>query len=420
MAETTPQPAQSRRWYGLAYLVIFIAGVGFFLLSFLALGVLPGERLSASIASHSQADMPDYTPAELRGRRIYTSLGCALCHTQQVRYLPADVRRWGAPTDAWETRYDFPQLWGTRRIGPDLARETQVRSNDWQLTHLYQPQWVVPDSVMPSFTWLFNGSPNRPSPAAQDLLAYLKTLGRARQLGEGKRTGPRVDTGMDPAMWIEVAGLCATPFINPNQARVVAGDPHLKLPVQHPDQLVSQGRELFVQNCAGCHGATGDGNGPAAVGLLPRPADLRLSRFSTEALANSLWNGVAGSAMPAWRDLPARNIASLIRYVQTLSLAAPDAQPVSAAVLARGAVVYAGNCVACHGVEGNGEGIAAPQRLPRPANFTAIQPAAIRVTQVLLHGVPGTSMPAWPSLDAADQRAVSAFVRSFYPKEATP
>ncbi|HAN56337.1 MAG TPA: hypothetical protein DCQ77_09195, partial [Betaproteobacteria bacterium] len=204
MAETTLQPAQSRRWYGLAYLVIFIAGVGFFLLSFLALGVLPGERLSASIASHSHADMPDYTPAELRGRRIYTSLGCALCHTQQVRYLPADVRRWGAPTDAWETRYDFPQLWGTRRIGPDLARETQVRSNDWQLTHLYQPQWVVPDSVMPSFAWLFNGSPNRPSLAAQDLLAYLKTLGRARQLGEGKRVGPRVDTGMDPAMWIEV------------------------------------------------------------------------------------------------------------------------------------------------------------------------------------------------------------------------
>ncbi|WP_370868218.1 c-type cytochrome [Sulfuriferula sp.] len=41
-------------------------------------------------------------------------------------------------------------------------------------------------------------------------------------------------------------------------------------------------------------------------------------------------------------------------------------------MLARGAVVYAGNCVACHGVAGNGEGIDAPQRLLRPANFTAI------------------------------------------------
>ncbi|MDP2026792.1 hypothetical protein [Sulfuriferula sp.] len=63
---------------------------------------------------------------------------------------------------------------------------------------------------------------------------------------------------------------------------------------------------------------------------MPLPADLRQSRFSTEALANSLWNGVVGSAMPTWRDLPARDIASLIRYVQALSPAAADAQPVSA------------------------------------------------------------------------------------------
>ena len=190
VVKIAPHQAKSapQRWFGLAYLLIFVAGVGFFLLSFIALGVLPGLRLADTMASHTQADMPDYTAAELRGRRIYTSLGCALCHTQQVRFLPTDVRRWGAPTAAWETRYDFPQLWGTRRIGPDLARETSVRSDDWQLTHLYNPRWIVADSVMPAFPWLFDGSPDRPTAAASDLLAYLRTLGRARQSGDRKST----------------------------------------------------------------------------------------------------------------------------------------------------------------------------------------------------------------------------------------
>ena len=160
----------SPRWFGLAHLVIFGAGIGFFVLSFVALGVLPGLRLQHDMGSFTPAEMPTYTDAELRGRNTYVSLGCALCHTQQVRFLPTDVRRWGPPTQAWETRYDFPHLWGTRRIGPDLARETGVRSNDWQLTHLYNPRSVVPGSAMPPFAWLFDGSPARPQPQPPNCL----------------------------------------------------------------------------------------------------------------------------------------------------------------------------------------------------------------------------------------------------------
>src|SRR5207253_5559299 len=101
------------------------------------------------------------------------------------RYLPSfptrrssdlDVRRFGAPTEAWETKYDYPQLWGTRRIGPDLSREFNVRPRDWQLTHLYNPRLVVQDSVMPPYSWLFNGSPDRPTQEALDVVAYLETL----------------------------------------------------------------------------------------------------------------------------------------------------------------------------------------------------------------------------------------------------
>lgn len=409
-----PIPPASRRWFGYAYVLVFIAGVGFFLLSFIALGVLPGLRLADTMAAHSQADMPGYTAAELRGRRIYTSLGCALCHTQQVRYLPADVRRWGAPTAAWETRYDFPQLWGTRRIGPDLARETRVRSDDWQLTHLYNPQSIVPDSVMPAFPWLFDGGPGRPTTAAKDLLAYLHTLGRARQNSPDKTSNDAADTGMDPAMLMQITNLCVAPFVNPAQARVDDSSPDLQRQRSARDSLHARGSKLFAQNCAGCHGTNGDGRGPAAAGLTPKPSDLRVHRYSIEGMAHSLWNGVAGSSMPAWRDLPPSDLASLTVFVQSLHTAAADPVPTAAALLARGAAIYARNCLDCHGVQGDGKGPAAVSFLPRPANFITVQADTARVRQVLEEGIPGTGMPPWPRLAPSDRQAVTAFVRSLY------
>lgn len=419
--DPTPAPSRTHGWFGYAYLLIFVAGLGFFLLSYVALAVLPGLRLTEKMESVPQSDIPPYTASELRGRRVYASLGCALCHTQQVRFLPADVRRWGAPTAAWETRYDYPQVWGTRRIGPDLARESRVRSKDWQLTHLFNPQSIVPDSVMPAFPWLFNGRPDRPTAAATDLLAYLQTLGRARA-NDGKRvTDDTRDSGMDPAMLMQITNLCAAPFINPQQARVDDHVPVLGKQVASRNALHARGRTLYAQNCAGCHGVNGDGQGPAAVGLMPRPSPLRVHRYSAEGLAQWMWNGVAGSAMPAWRDLSATDLASLIVYVQSLHDNTPEPARPPAPVLARGATVYAQHCLACHGVEGDGKGAAARVYLPRPANFTTTQPDTARIVQVLNEGVPGTGMPAWPDLSAADRQAVTAFVRTlFKPKADTP
>ena len=407
----------SPRWFGLAHLVIFGAGIGFFVLSFVALGVLPGLRLQHDMGSFTPAEMPTYTDAELRGRNTYVSLGCALCHTQQVRFLPTDVRRWGPPTQAWETRYDFPHLWGTRRIGPDLARETGVRSNDWQLTHLYNPQAVVPGSAMPPFAWLFDGSPARPKTAATELLAYVNTLGRARQSGVGVALGKQVDADMDPKLMAEIANLCAAPFVNSSQALIDTGVVNVSAPPadRSGDSLANRGALLFAQNCAGCHGATGDGMGVAAAGLSPKPANLRESRYSTQGLATTLWNGVAGSSMPAWRDLSATDLASLVAHVQTLHARTTHFGSVaSTPTLAQGATVYAVNCVSCHGVNGDGNGPAAAVLLPRPASFTVKQPDASRVHRALRDGVPGTAMPPWPALSDADQQAVTAFVRSLF------
>src|SRR5437879_239967 len=174
-----PRPTN---WLSYAHVVAFGAGVGFFALSFLVLAIIPGNQLEHEIKQAAPVTMANLTASEQRGRIIYGREACAYCHTQQIRFLAADVRRFGAPTEAWETKYDFPQLWGTRRIGPDLSREFNLRPRDWQLTHLYNPRLVVRDSVMPPYPWLFDGSPGRPTQEGLDVLAYIQSLGRARQL----------------------------------------------------------------------------------------------------------------------------------------------------------------------------------------------------------------------------------------------
>ena len=98
---------------------------------------------------------------------------------------------------AWEAERDFPQMWGTRRVGPDLARGHGRRSRDWQLTHLWNPRFVVSDSIMPAYTWLFDGSPLQPTQEALDLVAYLDSLGR-----DGKLAGLADESAaalLDPA-----------------------------------------------------------------------------------------------------------------------------------------------------------------------------------------------------------------------------
>ena len=90
------------------------------------------------------------------------------------------MTRFGAPTEAWETKYDYPQLWGTRRIGPDLAREGAIRSADWQLAHLYNPRLTVGRSIMPGFLWTYDRTPDKPKPQALALVAYIQWLGQAR------------------------------------------------------------------------------------------------------------------------------------------------------------------------------------------------------------------------------------------------
>ena len=63
-----------------------------------------------------------FPPLELVGRDLYIRESCSTCHSQQVRPLLAEVKRYGAYARAGEFAYDRPFLWGSKRTGPDLLR----------------------------------------------------------------------------------------------------------------------------------------------------------------------------------------------------------------------------------------------------------------------------------------------------------
>lgn len=95
-----------------------------------------------------------YSALRLAGRDIYIREGCSYCHTQMIRTLVGDTKRYGHFSVAGESVYDHPFLWGSKRTGPDLARVGGRYSDNWQRLHLQNPRNQVPESIMPAYPWL--------------------------------------------------------------------------------------------------------------------------------------------------------------------------------------------------------------------------------------------------------------------------
>ncbi len=95
-----------------------------------------------------------YTPLELAGRDIFIAEGCYNCHSQMIRPMIAETKRYGAYSKPGESVYDHPFQWGSRRIGPDLAREGGRQSSLWQWRHLENPTALSAGSVMPAYAHL--------------------------------------------------------------------------------------------------------------------------------------------------------------------------------------------------------------------------------------------------------------------------
>lgn len=139
----------------------------------LAVWVVPNILRTNDIAKGSLAK--PLTAIELAGRDIYISEGCHVCHTQMVRPLEPETKRNGRANKESDDIYEFPNLWGSKRTGPDLTNLGRKYSDQWHVLHLIDPRQVIPTSIMPAYPWLFEQTLS--GDAIGDKMETLRILG---------------------------------------------------------------------------------------------------------------------------------------------------------------------------------------------------------------------------------------------------
>lgn len=98
-----------------------------------------------------------------------------------------------------------------------------------------------------------------------------------------------------------------------------------------PGHVLTRGRALYAEHCQHCHGVTGDGAGPTAKYLNPRPRDYRkgifkftltqsAERASRVDLSRIIEDGIPGTYMPSFKLLKPEEMRSLVEYVLWLSM----------------------------------------------------------------------------------------------------
>ncbi|MEM6805799.1 MAG: cytochrome-c oxidase, cbb3-type subunit I [Bacteroidota bacterium] len=158
------KPAQMLFW---ALILILIGGIVEMVPTFMVQSNVP------SIAS-----VQPYTPLELEGRDIYIREGCYTCHSQMVRPFRSESERYGEYSKAGEFVYDHPFQWGSKRTGPDLAREGTPKlkkSDAWHYQHMLDPRITSEGSIMPSYQWLITNELDLSMTA--DKIEAMQTLG---------------------------------------------------------------------------------------------------------------------------------------------------------------------------------------------------------------------------------------------------
>ncbi|MBK7850478.1 MAG: cytochrome-c oxidase, cbb3-type subunit I [Bacteroidetes bacterium] len=113
------------------------------------------------------ASVKPYTPLELQGRDIYIREGCYTCHSQLIRPFRSETERYGEYSKAGEFVYDHPFQWGSKRTGPDLAREGGKYPNSWHYNHMMDPTTMSPGSIMPAYEFIIEKDLDISSTAAK-------------------------------------------------------------------------------------------------------------------------------------------------------------------------------------------------------------------------------------------------------------
>src|SRR5690625_3022119 len=307
--------------------------VGLIVFGFLALALIIAVGPAIWVMNNNEPleAMAEMDELVHEGLGIYVAEGCIGCHTQQVRPLESDAPygRPSTPGDWAKTKqYDWlrttPALLGTQRTGPDLANVGSRQPSDvWQYMHLYNPRSVVPDSVMPSYPWLFDVKdeagpddvviplpdeyapedgvvvPNRKGEA---LVAYMLYLQHAP---------------LPPAAAPYTRGCTDRPAAEPAADDEAAADESAST-AGLPD-----GGPLYSANCASCHQAGGEGLPGAFPSLVDN--DVVTDDDPEEHIHTTLF-GLEGktidgvdysSPMPAFESMSDEDIAAIINHERT-------------------------------------------------------------------------------------------------------
>lgn len=483
--------------------VAVIAGFFFVTLALFVQGVLPAlipesrtrgvtraVRTELGDVKWVRHDATDYTPLEQLGRGVYTREGCWYCHSQYVRPVAGEEFRWGPVSEAGEYAFDVPHLFSTRRIGPDLSRVGLKYGDDWHYAHHWDPRLTVSESIMPRVAWLFDdvSVPVRSERGTLGIermaeLSRYFTMNASRPVllfpGASGVTfvPPRADGDL-PIDGTPVLDL--TPFGNHPPAltsvrlvipqRDMVGlvrylqklgtnrgawrevfEPQTVsfsvMTIPSTRDLLDRGAQVYRRRCAGCHGLRGDGNGPAATFLFPRPHDFTSGVFKFRTtpsgslptdgdLFRTVTRGVRWTAMPTWHEVPERDRLAVVAYIKTLSsrwktdrpeppVTIPAPPRATEALVVTGRELYAkAQCAECHGETGKGDGPSAGQlrddgELPiRPTDFTRGQfkggSAVSDIFRTMTTGLDGTPMPSFGETLSDDERwAISYYVLSF-------
>jgi cytochrome c oxidase cbb3-type subunit 2 len=435
----------------------------------------------------------DYTALEQHGRAVYIREGCWYCHSQYVRPVTGETRRWGPVTQAGEYAFDQPHLFSTRRIGPDLSRVGLKYSNAWHLAHFWNARWLSPDSIMPRFAALFDGPYSARIVADKDGNRTLERTAVTERFFD-------FENGRTIALTPNADGLLYVPergkypvILTPNQEFAgttvsLLGDTEdlralvaylqklgmnrgkwrdrfepqrldaSRIGIPRSEEWIEHGKEVYRRRCLGCHGATGDGNGPAAAFIqTDRPRNFTLGVFKFRLtpsgslpddgdLMRTITRGVRGTAMPTWHELPDKDRLAVIQYVK-YELAVDRSDPASpyryfveeppkapihigepprpsADLVRRGEAVWRqAKCWECHGDGGKGDGDKAEGLMDdfgfpiRPANLTTGQfksgSGVTDMFRTITTGLSGTPMPSYgDTVSEGDRWALSYFVVS--------
>ncbi len=321
-----------------------------------------------------EAEATDYTESEALGRKIYTREGCWYCHSQFVRPVTGETRRWGPVSQSGEYAFDVPHLFSTRRIGPDLTRVGLKYSDEWHLAHFWDPRMLVPDSIMPRFAGLFeapdesvqivdddSGNRSLERTSTSEAVFDFTSTEQIRLTPNAEGLLFVAERGKYPVIFTpndEFAGTAVRlAVITPELEGLIAYvqklgmnrgkwrdrfEPQLmdasQVSVPRSEEWIDYGKQVYERRCLGCHGIKGDGNGPAATFMYKvRPRDFTYGLFKFHLtpsgsmptdgdLLRTITRGIRGTAMPSWHMLPEKDRLAVIQYIKYV-LAADSSDP---------------------------------------------------------------------------------------------